>query len=229
MGFISFMGEGLTFRLGGLVGLGGVTFNFGLLSFTGELEGFGYIGDIFREKGGVWIDRVVVVRERVSSDWVGVGVSRGRVVLGLGVGAVIVGVVSPVVSEYDGDGGIHGSAQSDFSGFVVVGVDLPVVVVVVVWDGDGGGDGDGGTHGSAHRDALDVSSRYGDDGGDGDGGTHGSAHRDTLDGVVFSFADATIASQSISIGGSGGVWAAVYAGYLARHSSSLCHSSGWFC
>ena len=123
-------------------------------------------------------------------------------------GAVIVGVVSPVVSAYDGDGGIHGSAQSDFSGFVVVGVDLPMVVVVVMsrWDGDGGGDGDGGTHGSVHRDALDVSSRYGDDGGDGDGGTHGSAHRDTLDGVVFSFADATIITvptghvQSIPVG-----------------------------
>ena len=57
-----------------------------------------------------------------------------------------------------------------------------------------------------------------------DGRIAGTAQRDSFVGVVYSFADATIASQSRSIGGSG---VGGFAGYFDRHSSSFAHSSGW--
>ena len=80
-------------------------------------------------------------------------------------------------------------------------------------------------HGSAQRVSVDevVSGVFAND---GDGGMHGTAQRDVFDGVMFSFADATIASQSMSIGGSG---VGGTAGYFARHSNSFAHSSGWCC
>ena len=66
--------EGLSFKFGGL---GGV------LSFIG---GLGYMGDIFRGKGGVvWVGSAVVGGERVRLVWIRVGVSGDRDREGVGV------------------------------------------------------------------------------------------------------------------------------------------------
>ena len=111
----------------GRVGRDSFTGGVGRASFTGCLcvtfkgEEMGRIGDMKSVNGGVGVVMVVVVERLNRDDWLwGEKVRSGEggsVIWWIGVGVVVVSVDSSW--RYDGDGGMQGSAQSDFSGWWV--------------------------------------------------------------------------------------------------------------